>query len=140
MDADKVLSLDDIVNLDDAIHAEVKAFGGIVNLASLGADLIAEYLEIRSAPEFEGKRNVMLAAYSMLSPAQRELPREQRIAFVTAATIKLKKKNIDSLNVVTQKALEINGFRPEAKEERKNDSSETPGGGSLIESPSQLAT
>lgn len=118
--AEKVLSFDDIDNFDDTVRARMKLFKGVVELVSLDAPLMAEYMGQREDPVTEGKRNVMLAVYSMLTSEERVMEPGARIALVRARTDKLRKKNLDNLSALAKKALEINGLSVEAQTERKN--------------------
>jgi len=127
---DRELTFDDIEAFDDVVRAKVKAFGGTVELVSLGAEGMAEYLEVRAEPTSEGMRNTILLVYSMLKPADWELPKEARKELVYKRAKTLRKKNLNTLADLTKKALEINGLGEEQEAARKNDSGEVLSGAS----------
>lgn len=126
----RILDFNDIEAFDDSVHIQVSAFGGIINLSSLGAEQMAEYLEFRNEPSTEGMRNTICLVYSMLSPSDWEMDRNERKKLVLDRTRMLRKKNLDTLVTLTRKALEINGLTPEQVVERKNASGEVPSGAS----------
>jgi len=132
MSDEKVITLSESLEFDDTVHAEVKAFGGIVHLTSLSTELYTEYLSERESPVHTGHRNLLLLVYSMFTPEQRSLPKEERLRLAAQGSLQLfKKKGIQTLSMLTNKALEIHGLKDEQKEERKNVSSEAPSDASL---------
>lgn len=116
----KIVTFSDVEEFDDTVRTEATAFGGVVKLASLNAELFTEYVKEREKPESEGKRNLILLSYSMMSDEQRELPSLDRIALAYKMATVFRKKSLDTVADLTKKALEINGLGEVQEKERKN--------------------
>lgn len=120
MSEKKVVTFADVEEFDDTVRAEVEAFGGVVNLASLNAELFTEYVKEREKPESEGRRNLILLCYSMMTEEQRSLPSADRIALAYKMATVFRKKSLDTVANLTKEALRINGLGEAQEQERKN--------------------
>ena len=113
MDDKKILSMDDILAVEDTEYKEIEMWGGVARIGSLTAGELLEFVEANKGPA-KTTAGLRLIIKSLVNKDGNRIGKDTHLQG-------LRTRNAKQIEDLTNKILVLNGIGKKAQEEAKND-------------------